>query len=212
MFAEKLLAQFKLNPAVKPTVVKWSAKMTELMVAGRSNTQWSSEVYQLFRYCEKHKLAQFSSFDPMGQFSTFMETWRISILTQHQIITSKGTQGRQLQRQEQCLTDLLMENLNLDKWCDEELRDFERELMIEVEAGADLQDLIGKVRNFCRSHAADTGFYDERGRLNHLVTVWYDSIHIAHSIPISAIDLRIDDEITFNELMHEIECYVAQEV
>lgn len=204
MFVDKLLQQFKLNPAVRSVVVKWAEKMAEMLIFGLPKDQWSTEVYQLYSYCQRNKSAQFSSFDPLGQFSAFMEEWRSEIIAEHQTSDDDSI------TEHPSLTDLLLDNLNLNLSCDADLQILEKNLIHQIKAGTKLEYSVAQVRSFCRSHAAEKGFYDERGRLNYLVGVWYDIVAESY-LPISPVNLRLEDENTFDDLMHDINQYVGMQ-
>lgn len=226
MFAEKLLAQFKLLPAVKPVVVKWAEKMSEMLIFGLPKDQWSTEVYQLYRYCQRNKLPHFASFDPLGQFSAFMETWRAAMLSHHLRIKASITKAAQtfaprsdtFDHNTHCerldeypsLAELLLDNLNLNHRCEADLQTLETNLIHQIKAGTKLEYSVAQVRSFCRSHAGEKGFYDERGRLNYLVGIWYDII-AESCLPISPVNLQLDDDNTFDELMSDIQSYVSLE-
>ncbi len=214
MFASNLLSQFKLLPVVRPVITKWAEKMTEMLIFGLPKDQWFTEVYQLYHYCQRNKLAQFTSFDPLGQFSAFMETWRASVTgfhtshkdhcsSQNQDHPSPNHNSEETAPEYPSLADLLLDNLNLNLQCENDLQTLEKNLIQQIKAGTKLEYSVAQVRSFCRSHAGEKGFYDERGRLSYLVGVWYDIVAESYQ-PISPVNLRIEDDNTFDELMDDI--------
>lgn len=201
MFANQLMTEFKLLPVVRPVITKWVQKMTEMLIVGLTKDEWLTEIYQLYHYCQRNKLPQFTSFDRPGQFSTTMETWRMSITER----------GQEETLEHPSLTDLLLDNLNLDPQCENDLQVLEKNLIQQIKAGTKVEYSVAQVRRFCRSHAADKGFYDERGRLDYLVGVWYDIVLESYK-PLSPVNLKLEDEKTFHDLMADIQKYVSMEV
>ena len=209
-FVERFLQRFKLNQHVRPVLLKWATKMLELLVFGLPKEQWATEIYQLHRYCQRNKLPQFSSFDPLEQFSAFMEEWRHLIIDRNQknkVVNHQKTEYTE--QQFPSLTDLLLDNLNLNMQCEAELQHLERRLIQQIKAGSKLEYSVSQVRKFCREHAGEKGFYDERGRLAYLVGVWYDIVNDSYSAE-EQIQLAIEDDSDFDSIMRDITDYVNQ--
>jgi hypothetical protein len=220
LLAEGLLRQFKVNRQVKDTLSKWAAKMAELLVLGLPKDQWVVEIYHLNSYCQRNKLQQFASFDPLQQFSAFMEEWRSLVIGRNQsskhAVTSSANSSNPPSRfaehdEHPSLTELLLDNLNLNLQCEADLQQLEQRLIQQIKAGSKLDYTVSQVRNFCRCHAGEKGFYDERGRLNYLVGVWYDIVNESQ-VPAIEIDsfmnIATDDDGDFDSIMQDISNYV----
>lgn len=71
------------------------------------------------------------------------------------------------------LAEQLYANLNLDKGCLNNLHLFEANLRFRVHNNnLALENVLAATREFCRANVG-SGFYDEKGRLVHIVSTWY---------------------------------------
>jgi len=183
MLTARLLRDFKISKVTAPTLEAWEHKMTELIEFGLTLQQWSVEVYLLSVYCQSHKLSQFASFDPMGQFNGLLQKWRQFVIERYQQRKSKinrdlidNNELTEDDDEDLGLADLLLNNLNLDESCENNLIMLGRNLRYQIRSGSKVEYTIAQVRSFCRSNAGKTGFYDEHNRLNSLVSLWYETV------------------------------------
>jgi hypothetical protein len=240
LFCEGLLRQFKIHRQVKDILLQWAAKMAELLIFGLPTDQWAVEVHQLRLYCQKNRLQQFASFDPLQQFQAFMEEWRQLVIGKNQLLSkqvqsvnpnvsnsntvnstnslnssnpSNPNRHSSMENEYPSLTELLLDNLNLNLQCEALLQELEQRLIQQIRSGSKVEYTIAQVRSFCRCHAGEKGFYDERGRLNYLVGVWYDIVNESRVAPVN-IDLTNlptdDDDGDFDSIMRDISEYVNQ--
>lgn len=227
LFCEGLLRQFKIHRQVKDILLQWAAKMAELLIFGLPTDQWAVEVHQLRLYCQKNRLQQFASFDPLQQFQAFMEEWRQLVIGKNQPVSNQSVNSitslnssnpsnpnrhSSMENEYPSLTELLLDNLNLNLQCEALLQELEQRLIQQIRSGSKVEYTIAQVRSFCRCHAGEKGFYDERGRLNYLVGVWYDIVNESRVEPVNIdlINLATDDDGDFDSIMRDISEYVNQ--
>lgn len=139
----------------------------------------------LARICYMNKSSYAETFNTNGMYNNYVYLWR-----QEQLARMYDKQENvEIENMPLVLSDLLMENCNLDKSSMASLRSLESILISYINRGRlSYNEAVNSIRNFCRQNASDKGYYDENGLLLSTIESWYSSYNNSSAAEMSTVE------------------------